>query len=334
MDTESGVSPPSSQNMARRDAATSGTREQQKMMRVKCGHCCTGPGQGKDLHPGTAWLKCGEKSCKSINFAFHAVCHGIKIGKDDAKLFCQKFIRCNSHINRCELNIGAIASKDLVSSSDDSEKNSDADFELNPKKDKKNGTNNKKKKNTPRKVFTPGAQKLPNPAVEQSHTTSYSVDVHATHEIDSFEKLNTINIEETESHILVNHGEEDEDRAQSVAARLAAGKAKVGIVNGERVILNISPRSQVILVSAKSDKQNPLAFQPPLRSQAQVLNPKVQPPLKSPSAQPTVQSREQPNVSFQKKMKPPLSKPQPKSNQKLSKKTRTRNFMEELDEIM
>ena len=38
----SAESPPSSQQMNRRVAATSGTKKQQKEMKETCGHCCTG----------------------------------------------------------------------------------------------------------------------------------------------------------------------------------------------------------------------------------------------------------------------------------------------------
>ena len=125
-----------------------------------CGHCCSGvnleyqnlffidfltpgPGLGKDLHPGAAWLKCGEKGCKSINFGFHACCHGIKIGKKDVKFFCEKFIRCIAHVNKPELDLSKFT-QDLQNSDEQISEDSDADFELVNKRGRKN-TNNVKK---------------------------------------------------------------------------------------------------------------------------------------------------------------------------------------------
>ena len=124
-------SPPSSQQMQRKAQAKCGTKQQKKELRQVCGHCCSGPGAGRDLHPGGVWVKCGEKGCRSSNFNFHAKCHGISIVKEQARIFCEKFIRCPAHVNQGQLNLAHLA-QDLASSDDEDVTDSDKDFQ--PKK--------------------------------------------------------------------------------------------------------------------------------------------------------------------------------------------------------
>jgi len=90
------ASPPSSQTMQIRESASAGTKEDKSLMRRICGHCCTGNDMD-NLHPLSAWLKCGYKGCPSTNFHFHAVCHGVEIKKSQEKEFNKAYIRCKGH---------------------------------------------------------------------------------------------------------------------------------------------------------------------------------------------------------------------------------------------
>ena len=144
----------------------------------------SGPGSGGDLHPGSAWLKCGEKGCRSKNFAYHSICHGVRVNKSDAKSFCEKFIRCSSHIKQ-KVDFSSITKDFETSSASDSDEAfmprkkpkksnkdgsgsrnsscvsvSDTDEEFIPSKKQKKSNNNVRVRKTPSKVRTPGGYSL------------------------------------------------------------------------------------------------------------------------------------------------------------------------------
>ena len=107
------------------------------------------------MHPGTPWLKCGESGCKSRNVTYHAICHGVRISKQDVKSFCEKYIRCSKHVKQ-NLDFSVMA-KDLHSSSSSSD--TDDVFEIKKKSRVKKLALNGKKKNAT-KVSTPGNYSL------------------------------------------------------------------------------------------------------------------------------------------------------------------------------
>ena len=175
--SDSSESPPTSQQLAVRESATSGSKEVLKQLKQTCGHCCTGERHRKgeyflyiilvlglkgDLHPGTAWLKCGEKGCRSKNFAFHAICHGVRVSKHDVKAFCEKFIRCSSHVKQ-NINFSAIANEFETSSDTDS----DEVFMTSKKRKKSTQTRNVR---NPVQVATPGAYSLQTNSRRQTRT--------------------------------------------------------------------------------------------------------------------------------------------------------------------
>ena len=190
------------------------------------------------------------------------MCHGVKIRKEEERLFCQKFIRCNAHIKKPDLNLADYAKHLDTTSSNDS----DDDFA--PKKKKKTGKGSKQKA---AKVATPCHYNLAdmtnrtakrpgmntssnsvatennnmankNNTVSNSDTINYSDSILATHTVDSVERMNSISIKETAGSFVVQYGEEDEERVVGVSARIAAGITKVGAMDGENVLINISPK--------------------------------------------------------------------------------------------
>ena len=215
-----------------------------------------GPGLGRDLHPGAAWLKCGEKGCQSINFGFHACCHGVKIGKKDVKLFCDKFIRCIAHVNKPELDLSKLT-KDLEASDEHISEDSDADFEPVIKKRRKITNNVMKPKLLAKSVKTPGTYKLIDDTNEQSAEDDGRTDADLVdyHKIDSIEQLKDLQVTETEDSILINYNDQNKEFGNSVASRLASGRATVGELDGEKVIFNISPVSKVSLVFPGNEMQ-------------------------------------------------------------------------------
>ena len=159
-----------------------------------------------------------------------------------------------THVNKCELNLGDLA-KDLEHSDD----NSDTDFEPVKRKRKKMNTDGKQK-TAPISVLTPGTYTLVSETDEQSEAVSCD----EIFEVDSIEKVETINITETENSFIVNFDEDDKARGESVASRLASGSAKVGELDGQKVIINISPISQANLVIPESDEKE-LIYLPHLK---------------------------------------------------------------------
>ena len=165
-------------------------------------------------------------------------------------------MRCKTHIKTTPLNFSGLT-RDLDTSQSDSEN----DFQPSKKKKKVTGKG-VEKQNKARKVATPGTYDL----VGDREVTSYSDDILATHNIESFERMNSINITETATSVIVDYGQEDEERIEAVTARIASGMAKVAEINGEKVIMNISPKSPANLLlpsthpepsGSKSDQNNP-----------------------------------------------------------------------------
>ena len=211
-------SPPTSQQMQRKAKAECGTKQQMKELRQVCGHCSSGPGAGRDLHPGGVWIKCGEKGCRSSNFNFHAKCHGISIVKEQVKMFCEKFIRCPAHVNQGHLNLGNLA-KDLASSD---EEVGDSDIDFQPSKQMKKRKNKQKtlsQKRQAKVVPTPGSYKLVQSAIDSSDDD----DMVQCQEINSIEKLDTVEVVETDDKIFINFDDENAAKAQDVASKLKSG---------------------------------------------------------------------------------------------------------------
>ena len=205
-----------------------------------CGHCSSGPGAGRDLHPGGVWMKCGEKGCRSSNFNFHARCHGISIVKEQAKSFCEKFIRCPVHVNQGHLNLGHLA-KDLASSDEDV---SDSDIDFQPNKQPRKRKKQEKLKQTRQvQVSTPGSYNLLQSAIDSS-----DADTVECQEINSIEKLDKVEVIETVDKIFINYDDENTAKAEDVASKLKSGQAKVGLVDGEQIIFNVSPVTKARLV--------------------------------------------------------------------------------------
>lgn len=224
-------SPPSSQQMQRKAQAKCGTKQQKKELRQVCGHCCSGPGAGRDLHPGGVWIKCGEKGCRSSNFNFHAKCHGISIVKEQAKFFCEKFIRCPAHVNQGQLNLAHLA-QDLASSDEDVT-DSDEDFQPNKqlkKRKKKQEMLTQKRK---AKVFpTPGSYKL-----QKSVTDSSDDDTGPSRENNSVEKSDTEEVLKTNENFVNDNVATSQDNA----SKIKSGQAKEGLVDGDEIMRNVLP---------------------------------------------------------------------------------------------
>ena len=102
------------------------------------------------MHPGTPWLKCGEAGCKNRDFSYHAICHGVRVSKQDVKSFCQKYIRCSKHVKQ-NIDYSALT-KDFISTS--SSESEDV-FETSKSKRRKLSSV-KARKNSASKVSTPG----------------------------------------------------------------------------------------------------------------------------------------------------------------------------------
>ena len=226
-------SPPSSQQMQRKAQAKCGTKQQKKELRQVCGHCCSGPGAGRDLHPGGVWIKCGEKGCRSSNFNFHAKCHGISIVKEQAKFFCEKFIRCPAHVSQGQLNLAHLA-QDLASSDEDVT-DSDEDFQPNKqlkKRKKKQEMLTQKRKV---KVFpTPGSYKL-----VKSVTDSSDDDTGPSQENNSIEKSDGMEVLKT----MDNFDDGNAATAKDDASEIKSGHAKVGLVDGDEIMPVNKPRT-------------------------------------------------------------------------------------------
>ena len=83
-----------------------------------------------------------------------------------------------------------------------------------------------------------------NNTATESDIISYSDSILATHTVESVEKMNSISITETPGNYVVEYGDEDEERVVDVSTRIASGVTKVGVVDGEKVLINISPKSK------------------------------------------------------------------------------------------
>ena len=155
-------------------------------------------------------------------------------------------MRCKAHIKTPPLNFSSMT-RDL----DNSQSDSEDDFQPNKKKKRATGKSVPKQSKA-RKVATPGTYNL----IDDQEVTGYSDDILATHEIDSVERMNSINITETETSVIVDYGQEDEARIESVTSRIASGLAKVAEINGEKVLLNISPKSPANLFLPNTHPKN------------------------------------------------------------------------------
>ena len=112
-----------------------------------------GPGMG-DLQPNTAWIRCGEKGCRSKGFSFHAICHGLKVSVMEAPMFCEEFIRCKAHVKQ-KTDLSALT-RDFETSSEDT----DSDEAFKPRRSKKVSSVAKSKKKTVSVVATPGSYNI------------------------------------------------------------------------------------------------------------------------------------------------------------------------------
>ena len=280
------------------------------------------------------------------------MCHGVKIRKEDAKSFCQRFIRCNTHINKPDLNIGDYA-KHL-----DTTSSSDADDDFVPKKKKKivrgtqqkvtkvatpcfydlttmsnrakelNKITNRKdtiaikninlaskdnalahKNNTMATKDTAMADKSnrmcnKDNTATRSDTNNYSDSILAP--------LNDDNVErDTADSFAVEHGEEVEDSVVDASASTAAGITKVGVMDGEKDLINISPKQKPVRTKAVQSQQLTPAQQQQIAQAIQYIRSQPKVPPKN------TEKMKRDNMN-DKKDDPSCSKPKTKAKSKLS----------------
>ena len=260
--------PPTSQQMQRKAQAECGTKQQKKELKQVCGHCYSGPGAGRDLHPGGVWVKCGEKGCRSSNFNFHAKCHGISIVKEQAKAFCEKFLRCPAHVNQGQLNLGHLVND--LASSDEDVADSDSDIDFQPNKQMKKRKKKQESLAQKRKVMvcsTPGSYTL-----GQLDTDSSDKETEQSQKINSSEKLDTGKDINTDDDFDNKNAAEVEDHA----SKFKSVQAK-GLVDREQIIPSGSLKVKNSLKTVKK-------FTAPigtLRKSEQIENPEFQKVFKS-----------------------------------------------------
>ena len=279
------------------------------------------------------------------------MCHGVKIRKEDAKSFCQRFIRCNTHINKPDLNIGDYA-KHL-----DTTSSSDADDDFVPKKKKKivKGTQQKVtkvatpcfydlttmsnrakelNKITNRKdtiaikninlaskdnalahknntmatkdtAMTDKSNRMCNKdnTATRSDTNNYSDSILAP--------LNDDNVERDAADSVVEHGEEVEDSVVDASASTAAGITKVGVMDGEKDLINISPKQKPVRTKAVQSQQLTPAQQQQIAQAIQYIRSQPKVPPKN------TEKMKRDNMN-DKKDDPSCSKPKTKAKSKLS----------------
>ena len=285
------------------------------------------------------------------------MCHGVKIRKEDAKSFCQRFIRCNTHINKPDLNIGDYAKHlDTTSSSD-----ADDDFVQKKKKKIVKGTKQKvtkvatpcfydltnmsnsakelneitNKKDTmvlkninlankdntlPHKNNTMATKDTAmadnsnrmsnkNNTATRSDTDNYSDSVLVPLIDDNVERMDSTSVRDTANSIVVEHGEEEEDSVMDVSASTTAGITKVGVIDGEKDLINISPHQKPL-------RTKPVQSQQLTRAQQQQIAQAIQYIRSQPKVPP--KNTQKMNNMNDKKDYPSCSKPKTKAKSKFS----------------
>ena len=207
--------------------------------------------------------------------------------------------------------VGDVREKNAKSTKRKFMSDSDTDFEVDSRQ--KKGKKSTKKKNVPIKVFTPGTQNLP-------PVTNNSSENLETRTIDSIETIDpTIDIQETDSNFTISYSDaSNKSSVESVAARLAAGQAVIGVVQDKKVLINISPKSQASLVIPDGNKQKSKAFNPPTKQTT--------------AGHELVESELQLSAQASSKEREPKSNPKKKS--KMSRPHAGPSYLNRLDDIM
>ena len=235
-----------------------------------------------------------------------------------------------AHVNQGHLNLGNLA-KDLASSD---EEVGDSDIDFQPSKQMKKRKNKQKtlsQKRQAKVVPTPGSYKLVQSAIDSSDDD----DMVQCQEINSIEKLDTVEVVETDDKIFINFNDENAAKAQDVASKLRSGQAKVGLVDGEQIIMNVSPVTKARLVK-DIGKNNTTAAKPsgskslvdkPLKENNNLKNVKK---FTGPSAVKKGEQVEKPE--FQKVFKS-YQKEKPVAQKVTKPKIKLASYLEDLDKI-
>ena len=160
--------------------------------------------------------------------------------------------------------------KELINDLETSENSAESDSDFEPYRKKSKGQKNKQHKMKAKKVRTPGNFNVTDSSEVDNQSQGDEIFYH---EVQSIETLD--NIEVTESSNVYTVEGQDLQRVQSVAENLATGKATIGNIDGQRVLMNISPITSGQLLYGNNNFTTTRAL-PQLNSQI----PKFHPPTK------------------------------------------------------